>query len=122
MYGIRYVRVFDYFSVYQCATGPAREVEVYPGRPQMGKVKAAHISLPYDHCPVTQHPEMKLKKRLSAINTAATRGGDEINSGGEGEPVRKDRFPVKKKKRRENPKRPAPEELSVQVVSWRTIY
>jgi len=30
MYGICYLRVFDYVSVSQCATGPARESEVYP--------------------------------------------------------------------------------------------
>ena len=34
-YGIRYLRVFDYVSVSQCATGTARESEVYPNRPQI---------------------------------------------------------------------------------------
>jgi len=30
LYGIRYIRVFDYVSVSQCDTGPAWESEVYP--------------------------------------------------------------------------------------------
>jgi len=37
MYGIRYLRVFDYVSVSECAIGPAREREVSPKRPQMEK-------------------------------------------------------------------------------------
>ena len=28
MYGMRYLRVFDYVSVSECATGPARESEI----------------------------------------------------------------------------------------------
>jgi len=38
---------------------------------------------------------------LVAINTAATRGGEEIHSRGEGRLVRKDTFPVKIKKKPE---------------------
>jgi hypothetical protein len=38
---------------------------------------------------------------LVVINTAATRGGEEIHSRGGGGPVRKDQFPLKKK----NPKK-----------------
>ena len=34
MYGIRYLKVFDYVSVSECATAPARESEVCPKRPQ----------------------------------------------------------------------------------------
>jgi len=37
MYGICYLRVFDYVSVSYCATGLARESKVYPERNQMGK-------------------------------------------------------------------------------------
>jgi len=44
MYGIRYLRVFDYVSVSQCATGPARENEVYPKRTQMEKKTNALIT------------------------------------------------------------------------------
>jgi len=55
MDGIRYLRVFDYVSVSECATGPARASEVYPERPQMEK-KPTHLSLPYDYCLATQHP------------------------------------------------------------------
>ena len=55
---MRYLKVFDsvdYFSVSLCATGPDRESEVYPRRPQMKK-KPTHLSLLYDHCLATQHP------------------------------------------------------------------
>ena len=56
MYGIRYHSVFDYVSVSSCATGPARESEVYPRQPQMEK-KLTHLSfLLYDHCLANQHP------------------------------------------------------------------
>jgi len=45
MYGIGYLRVFDYVSVSWCATGPVREMEVYPERPQMeGKKTNAPIT------------------------------------------------------------------------------
>jgi len=54
MYGIRYLRVFDYVSVSECATGPVRESEVYPERPQMEKITNA-ISLPYDYCLATHY-------------------------------------------------------------------
>jgi len=68
MYGIRYLRVFDYVSVSECATGPARESEVYPKRPQMEKKTNAPITpirlLSGDSAP------------LGVINTAATRGGN----------------------------------------------
>jgi len=62
-------RVFDYVSVSWCATGPARESEVYPKRPQMETKTNAPITrirpLPGDSAP------------LGVINTAATRGGNE---------------------------------------------
>jgi len=35
MYGICYLTIFDYLSVVKCATGPARDSEVCPRRPQM---------------------------------------------------------------------------------------
>jgi len=57
MYGIRYLRVFDDVSVSECATGPARESEVYPERPEMEK-KTRHLSLLYDYCLATQHSEV----------------------------------------------------------------
>jgi len=56
MYGIRYLRVFDYVSVSWCATGPVRESEVYPERPQMEKITNAPITpirlLPGDSSPL----------------------------------------------------------------------
>jgi len=73
MYGIRYLRIFDYISVSKCSTGPARESEVYSRRSQMGKTKeAAHQSLSYDHCLVTQHPwvqptQQQLEAEVQAI-------------------------------------------------------
>ena len=72
MYGIRYLRVFDYVSVSYYATGPVRESEVYPERPQMEKITNAPNNpirlLPGDSAP------------LGVINTAATSGGEEIHS------------------------------------------
>jgi len=71
MYGIRYLKVFDYVSVSYCATGPVREREVYPERHQMEKKTNAPITpirlLPGDSSP------------LVVINMAATqsRGGEE---------------------------------------------
>jgi len=50
MYGIRYLRVFDYVSVSWCATGPVRESEGYPERPQMEKITSAPITA-YPHWP-----------------------------------------------------------------------
>ena len=77
MYGIRYLRVFDYVSVSECATGPVRESEVYPERPpQMEKITNAPIT-----------PIRLLSgdsSTLVVINTAATRGGEEICSRGVG--------------------------------------
>jgi len=45
MYEIRYLRVFDYVSLSLCATGPARESEVYPKQPQMEKKQNAPITV-----------------------------------------------------------------------------
>jgi len=63
MNGICHLRVFDYVSVSYYATGPARESENYPRRPQMEINKSVHLSLPYDHCLVTQHPYMQWKQQ-----------------------------------------------------------
>jgi len=87
-------RVFDYVSDSQCATGPAREGEVYLEWPQMEKpTKNAPINsirlLPGGSAPV------------GVINTAAARGGNGSHSRGVGGGgfVRKDTFPLKKQKK-----------------------
>ena len=106
MYGIRYLRVFDYVSVSWCATGPARESEVYPERPQMEK-KPTHLSflLPGDSLP------------LGVINTAAaTRRRNGSHSRGGGGPVRKDQFPLKKIQKKEKSRNPQ-ESLNVSIHS-----
>jgi len=74
MYRILYLRVFDYVSVSQCATGLARESEIYLRRPQMEGKKPAHLSLPYDHCPVTQHPYVEFKQRKIGAKMKSTLG------------------------------------------------
>ena len=90
MYGIRYLRVFDYVSVSSCATGPARESEVYPLRPQMARGKKTNT-------PITPiQPLSGDSAPLGVINTAATRGGNESHSRGGGGQVHKDTFPFKK--------------------------
>jgi len=71
MYGIRYLRVFDYVSVSECPAGPARESQVYPSQPQMAK-KPAHISLPYNHCLVTQQLYVKLTQQQPEAEMEAT--------------------------------------------------
>jgi len=43
MYGIRYLRIFDYLSVSECAKRSARENEVCPRRPQMARNQPAHM-------------------------------------------------------------------------------
>ena len=76
MYLIRYLRVIDYVSVSECATGPVRESEVHPERPQVKKITNAPNTpirlLPGDSAP------------LGVINTAATRGGEGSHSRGGG--------------------------------------
>ena len=47
-YRIRYLRVFDYVSVSQCATGLARESEVFILNGLRWKNKPRHLSLLYD--------------------------------------------------------------------------
>jgi len=56
IYGVRYLRAISYFSMSQCATGPARERIVCPGRSRMEENRLAHLLLLYDDCLVTQLP------------------------------------------------------------------
>ena len=76
MYRIRYLRVFEYVSVSECATGPVREREVYPERPQMEII--------------TNAPNTPIRllsgdsSSLVVIKKAATRVGEEIHSRGGG--------------------------------------
>ena len=88
-----YLRVFEYVSVSECATGPARESEVDPKRPQMEKKTNAPITpirpLPGDSAPL-------------GVNTTATRGGNGSHSRGGGGVVGKDTSPLKEK----NPENP----------------
>jgi len=90
MYGIRYLRVFIYVSVSEFATGPVREREVYPERPQMEK-KPTHLSLPYgDYC-------------------LATRGGGETSPQG--------LIPLNKNPKKEKIQKPTGEFESVNTLS-----
>ena len=98
MYGIRYLRVFDYVSLSECATGPVRESEVYPERPHMEKKITNAPITPIRLLPGDSSP-------LVVINTAATRGREEIHSRGGGGLVRKDTSPVKNKKKPEGENR-----------------
>jgi len=93
MYGIRYLRKFDYVSVSQCATGPVRESEVYPERSQMEKKITNAPITPIRLLPGDSSP-------LVVINTVVTTGGEEIHSRGGGGLVRKDTSPVKKNKKK----------------------
>jgi len=54
MYGIRYLRVFDYVSVSECATGPVRESKVYPERPQMEKTTNVFFFLSFSFVETAQ--------------------------------------------------------------------
>ena len=77
MYGIRYLRVFDYVSVSSCVTGPVRESEVYPERPQMEKITNAPVTpirlLPGDSSPLVEFTRQILEaERKSTLEE----GGD----------------------------------------------
>jgi len=76
MDGIRYLRVFDYVSVSESATGPAKESEVYPERSQMDTKPNTPIT------PI--RPLTGDSVPLGVINTAATRGGNLNGSHGRG--------------------------------------
>jgi hypothetical protein len=78
----------EYSTTSQCATGPVRESQVYPERPQMEKKKTNAPITPIRLLPGDSSP-------LVVINTADTRGGEEIHSRGGGGQVRKDTSPVK---------------------------
>jgi len=56
IYRVRYLRAISFFSMSQCATGPARERKVCPRLSQMEENKPAHLLLLYDYCLVTHHP------------------------------------------------------------------
>ena len=69
IYGIYYFRAIDFFSMSQCARGMTRDSRIGPRRHRSGENKPAILLLPWllgDSAP------------LGAINTAATRGGDEV--------------------------------------------
>jgi len=67
MYGIHYLIVFDYISLSQGTTGPARESEDYPQRPQMEEKKTNAPITPIQPFPGDSAP-------LGVINTAVARG------------------------------------------------
>jgi len=108
MYRIRYLRVFDYVSVSECTTGPVRESEVNPERPQMEKITKAPITpirlLPGDSSPLVE------------INTAAARGGEEIHSRGGGGTAPQGPIPLKKKSKKKQSRNPQ-ESLKVSIHS-----
>ena len=77
MYGIRYLRVFDYVSVSQCATGPARESELYPERLQMEKKTNAPITFSIKKTLLSDlvwHLVRKSKPRHLSASQGCTRG------------------------------------------------
>ena len=115
MYGIRYLRVFDYVSVSWCATGPVWESEVYPERPQMEEKKTNAPITPIRLLP-SDSAHLVVINTKSGEEYADTRGGEEIHSrGGEG-PVRKDQFPVKKIQKKNKSRNPQ-EILKVSIHS-----
>ena len=104
-----YSTVREYVSVSWCAIGPVRESEVYPERPQMEKITNAPITpirlLPGDSSP------------LFVINTAATRGGEEIHSRGGGGTGPQGPIPLKKKIQKKKKSRNPQESLKVSIDS-----
>ena len=67
----------EYSTTSQCATGPVRESEVYPERSQMEKKITDAPITPIRLLPGDSGP-------LVVMNTADTRGGEEIHSRGGG--------------------------------------
>jgi len=55
MYGIRYLKAFNYISMSQCATRLSRESKVDPRQPRKGEKRPAHLLLLYNHCLVVFH-------------------------------------------------------------------
>jgi len=109
MYGIRYLRVFDYVSVSESATGPVREREVYPERPQMEKITNTPIT-PIRFLPGDSSP-------LVVINTATTRGREEIHSRGWGGTGPQGLIPLKNKSKKRKIQKPTGEFESVNTLS-----
>jgi len=109
MYGIRYLRVFDYVSVSESATGPVREREVYPERPQMEKITNIPIT-PIRFLPGDSSP-------LVVINTATTRGREEIHSRGWGGTGPQGLIPLKNKSKKRKIQKPTGEFESVNTLS-----
>ena len=120
MYGFRYHRLFDYVSVSWCAIGPARENGFFPTRPQVGKSETAPLSLPYDSGPLPGD-----SAPLNSINTAATRGGEEIHFWGWGGlelPRGLGPVPLKQGIQKIRGTETRPREVKSQVYFWRTTY
>jgi len=87
------------------------------GRPARAKFildgfrwKKKDLTLLYDHCLVTQHPQMQLTQQGLEEEIKATLG-----EGGRG------LIPLKGKKKKTEGERPAPERSRVQVPPWRTM-
>ena len=97
MYGVRYLRVFDYVSVSECATGPVRESEVCPERPQMIKITNAPIT------PIRLLSDDS--SNLVVMNTVEILVSEKKSTLEEGGGlVRKDQFPLKNKiNKKKNP-------------------
>jgi len=111
MYRIWYLRIFDYDSVSWCATGLARERawslssscadfsrrgvccpyqdtwNAIFGRPKIQA--AAHLSLPYDHCPVTPDSQVQLTQQQLETEMKWKRGGTDNMSHGINSPYKK---------------------------------
>jgi len=95
MYRIRYLRVFNYVSVSECATGPVRESEVYPEQSQMEKKTNAPIT-PIQLLPGDSSP-------LVVINKTGTRGRKKSTLEEGGDWSARTHPPLKKKTRRRKP-------------------
>jgi len=99
--------------------GPAREIEVCPRRPQMGKHKPVHLSLSYDHCPVNQHSWVTVQltqQQLEAEMKSTLGGTARADSPTKKIPVPRGPVPFKKKKHSKR-ETLAPERSSAQVFS-----
>jgi len=116
MYGIRYLRVFDYVSVSWYATGPARESEVYPRPPQIGGGKTSALISPIQPLPGLS--------TIRWIEKEENRGGDESNSRGRGRNDTSGTGYIEKKfKKFKKPEgeRSMLESSRAQVPPWRTM-
>ena len=110
MYGVRYLRVFDYVSVSECATGPVRESEVCPERPQMIKITNAPIT------PIRLLSDDS--SNLVVMNTAEILVSEKKSTLEEGGGlVRKDQFPLKNTINKKKIQKPTGEFESVNTRS-----